>query len=96
MRKNTIRLEDEKDILTSERFKRAEHIAHHNTSVAEHSLKTADAAWRISSWLNKHGCKVNRRDAVRASLLHDIGMTEEAVHESASWKKAYTHPERRV
>lgn len=88
------RIDEEKDILNSERFKRAGSIAHHNTSVAAHSLKTADAAWRISSWLNDHGFKVNRRDAVRASLLHDIGMTDEAIHESVSWKKAYTHPVR--
>ena len=87
-------LEEAQDILSSERFKRAEKIPHHNTSVAKHSLKTAETAWRMCSWLNRHGFKVNREDAVRASLLHDIGMTDNSVHESASWKKAYTHPRR--
>lgn len=94
MQKYRFELDEEKDILNSERFQRAGSVSHHNTSVAEHSLKTADVAWQISSWLNKHGFHVNRRDAVRASLLHDIGMTDEAIHESVSWKKAYSHPKR--
>ena len=81
------------DILNSERFKKAESVQHHKKyHVRGHSLRTAGSALRICDWLNHHGVKVDRRDVIRAGLLHDIGMTEDQVHDSASYRKAYSHP----
>ena len=81
------------DILSSRRFSRAYLIPHHKQHcVAQHSLRVADRACRISDWLIRRGVQVSREDVVRASLLHDIGMTEEKVYASHSWEKAYSHP----
>ena len=81
------------DILRSERFRLAAGIPHHGrVSVARHSLHVAQRSLEISRWLNRHRQIVQPEDAVRAALLHDIGMTEPQVSGSPSWRKAYTHP----
>ena len=49
-------------------------------------------ALRISRWLERRGLSLDERDIVRASLLHDIGMTEDDVFLSPSRKKAFSHP----
>ena len=85
-------MKDGGDILDSERFRKAKTIPHHNTNVAEHSLNTSEAALRICVWLKRRGIRVDQGEVIRACLLHDIGMTEEVVHHSVSWKKAYSHP----
>lgn len=83
------------EIIDSERFRAAEAIPHHLAgNVAQHSLNVARESCRIAEWLNRHGAKVDVKDAVRGSLLHDIGMTEKEVFRSPSWKKAYSHPDR--
>lgn len=82
------------DIVDSERFSMARRVPHHRGkhNVAEHSLETAGNALKISRWLNRHGVAVSETDAVRASLLHDIGMTEDDVFSSPSHVKAVSHP----
>ena len=82
------------DIVSSERFAKAYDVPHHSKSgnIALHSLETAGYALMLTRWLEQHGARVNVRDAVRASLLHDIGMTEDDVFESPSYKKASSHP----
>ena len=82
------------DIITSARFEKARSVPHHSKSgnIAHHSLETAGYALMLSRWLEQHGVHVNERDAVRASLLHDIGMTEDEVFHSPSRVKARTHP----
>lgn len=82
------------DIVASWRFAKARSVPHHSKrrNIALHSLETAGYALQIARWLNQHGVSVNERDAVRASLLHDIGMTEDEVYLSPSRVKAHTHP----
>lgn len=81
------------DILRSERFGKAHSIPHHfDVDVASHSLNTAGCALAMSRCLNKLGTSVSEEDAVRVSLLHDIGMTEDDVFESIPKIKAHTHP----
>ena len=82
------------DILSSERFAKAESVLHHSKdgNIARHSLETAGYALSISRWLGRHGVAVCEEDAVRASLLHDIGMTEDHVFLSPSHRKARSHP----
>lgn len=81
------------DIVGSDRFQKAWKIDHHvRYNVAMHSLEAACYALRIARWLSRHGIKVREDDAVRAALLHDIGMTEDRVSRSPSYIKAYTHP----
>ena len=82
------------DIIISDRFDLAITVPHHSRdgNIAAHSLETAGYALRIARWLNQHGVPVSERDAVRASLLHDIGMTEEGVFLSPSHEKGRTHP----
>lgn len=81
------------DIMTSERFRKARTIPHHfDVDVAAHSVDAAKCAMDICRWLNRRGVPVNVEDVVRASLLHDIGMTEDDVFESQPSEKAYTHP----
>ena len=81
------------DILESERFQKAWRIEHHmKTNIACHSLAVTEYALH----LYKKGKYQNTdvRDVVRACLLHDIGMTDEVIHDSVSFIKAYTHPRR--
>ena len=82
------------DIIASKRFEKAKSVPHHSKSgnIALHSLETAGYALMLSRWLKQHGVEVNEVDAVRASLLHDIGMTEDKVFLSPSPIKAWTHP----
>lgn len=82
------------DIVSSERFAKARLVVHHNKShnIAAHSVNCAVCALRVARWLARHGVSVNERDAVRAALLHDIGMTEDEVFHSPSPVKARTHP----
>lgn len=55
-------------------------------------METAGYAATLAHWLRQHGLAIDERDVVRASLLHDIGMTEDEVFESPSRKKAFSHP----
>ena len=82
------------DIVGSKRFAAAKSVPHHskNGNIAVHSLETAGYALLLARWLNQHGASVDERDAVRASLLHDIGMTEEDVFLSPSHEKGRSHP----
>lgn len=81
------------DIMESERFRKAHAIPHHfDVDVAAHSVDAAKCAMDICSWLNRRGIPVDVEDVVRASLLHDIGMTEDDVFESQPSEKAHTHP----
>lgn len=82
-----------KDILHSPHFSKMYLTPHHGkVSVARHSLHVAEDGYRIAMWLKAHGIPADPREVVRACLLHDIGMSEDKVYESPSWKKAYTHP----
>ena len=82
------------DIVASERFAMALNVPHHskNRDIASHSVETAGYALLLARWLNRHGASVNEEDAVRASLLHDIGMTEKDVFLSPSSKNGRSHP----
>lgn len=80
------------DILESERFRRGWSVRHHNTTVAQHSLRVAAAGVRLCDMLRKRGLTPDEREVIRTCLLHDIGMTEEAVHGKMPWRKAYEHP----
>jgi len=82
------------DIVASERFIKAKSVPHHSKggNIALHSLETAGYALMLTRWLKQHGVEVSEVDAVRASLLHDIGMTEDKVFQSPSPIKAWTHP----
>ena len=83
------------DILASGRFEKAQSVPHHDKhyDIAQHSIEVAEAAYAIAQWLNRHGADIDAKQATRAALLHDIGMTEDAVFGSPSRVKAYTHPE---
>ena len=82
-----------RDIIASDRFSKANEVPHHyGHSIAEHSLRCARYAVRISDWLERHGVHLSKQDAVRACLLHDMGMTVDDVFESPSRVKAHTHP----
>lgn len=83
------------DIIRSDRFQKAKHVRHHiQYTVAQHSVEVAMYALLITRWLKhyKIGRKINEEDMVRAALLHDIGMTNDDVHDSPSYKKAFSHP----
>lgn len=82
------------DIICSERFAKAWQVPHHyeGRSIAHHSLETAAYTYRLARWLGARGHDVSVKDAVRASLLHDIGMTVDEVFHSPSYRKAYSHP----
>lgn len=82
------------DIVSSPRFAKAEGIVHHSKdhNIAAHSVSTAVRALMMARWLNRHGVTVDEREAVRAALLHDIGMTEDSVASSPSPVKARSHP----
>lgn len=82
------------DIITSNRFAKARTVPHHGRylNTADHSIEVAEWALRISEWLDRHGMEVDGEETVKAALLHDIGMTEDAVFLSPSRVKARTHP----
>lgn len=81
------------DIIHSARFRKAGRVQHHiKFTVAQHSMEVAMYALLISRWLKNRGVRISEEDTVRAALLHDIGMTEDAVHDSPSYKKAFLHP----
>ena len=82
------------DIIISDRFAAAIDVPHHskNGNIAAHSLATAGYALLLARWLNRRGASVSEKDVVRASLLHDIGMTEKDVFLSPSSKKGRSHP----
>ena len=83
------------DIIHSESFEKAKHVPHHiHYTVAIHSVEAAVYALLITRWLKKHhtALKVDEREVVRAALLHDIGMTLDEIHDSPSYRKAFSHP----
>ena len=81
------------DIIGSERFDKARTIPHHfDYDVAAHSIDAAQCALSICRLLERCGISVDEADCVRASLLHDLGMTEDEVFASPAHEKAYTHP----
>lgn len=82
------------DIVSSKRFEKARSVPHHSKggNIAAHSLETAGYGLLLARWLGEHGVEVSEVDVVRASLLHDIGMTEDEVFFSPSYKKARSHP----
>lgn len=82
------------DILRSARFAKAKDVPHHNEhgDIAAHSVETAGYALGLARWLQRRGVSVSEQDVVRASLLHDIGMTEDDVFLSPKYRKAYSHP----
>ena len=82
------------DIVASRRFAKARRVPHHSKdgNIARHSLETAGYALALARWLARRGVLVSERDVVRASLLHDIGMTEDDVFHSPSHRKARSHP----
>ena len=83
------------DIIHSDRFEKAKHVSHHiKFTVAIHSVEVAMYALLIVRALKRRhlATKVDERDLVRAALLHDIGMTNDQVHDSPSYKKAFSHP----
>lgn len=83
------------DIIKSDRFRKAQHVSHHiKFTVAVHSVEVAMYALLILRALKRRHLapKVDERDLVRAALLHDIGMTNDEVHDSPSYKKAFSHP----
>ena len=82
------------DIVASDRFDRAQTVPHHakGENIQTHSLETAGLALVIARLLERRGIMMNETDVVRASLLHDIGMTEERVSGRPSYVKAYSHP----
>lgn len=82
------------DILDSPRFSKAKDVPHHNEhcNIAIHSVETARYALGMARWLRGRGVNLSELDVVRASLLHDIGMTEDEVFLSPSRQKAFSHP----
>jgi uncharacterized protein len=82
------------DIIGSERFQKAKSVPHHskNGNIALHSLETTGFAIHLARQLKERGKVVNMRDVVRASLLHDIGMTVDAVFLSPPPVKGKSHP----
>ena len=82
------------DIVESERFAKAKDVVHHSKerSIQLHSYRTAMVALAFAKWLGRCGVAINEADVVRASLLHDIGMTVDEVSASPSYRKAFSHP----
>lgn len=91
IRKDILRLGG--DIIHSDRFQKAWNVRHHvDYNIAVHSLEVAGYALIIARWLARHGVNVSEEDVVRASLLHDIGMTEDNIFTRPSYIKAFSHP----
>ena len=82
------------DIIGSERFQKAKSVPHHSKqgNIALHSLETTGFAVQLARQLKERGKLVNMRDVVRASLLHDIGMTVDEVFLSPPPVKGKSHP----
>ena len=90
---NPIIIQEGRDILESERFRRAWKTEHHmRTNIARHSLAVTEYALHL--FKQGHYPDTDIRDVVRACLLHDIGMTDDIVYDSISFRKAYSHPRR--
>ena len=88
-------LELGEDILQSDRYRKAETVVHHGTtSVYRHSLAVARYTLARCIIDEARGKEVSERDAVRAALLHDIGMTDDEVHDALAPQKCYLHPKR--
>ena len=91
--KNPLILQEGRDILESDRFRRGFKVIHHKeTTMARHSLAVTEYALYLFEKGNYPGTQV--RDLVRACLLHDIGMTDMEIFKSVSFRKAYSHPKR--
>ncbi len=64
-----------KDIFQTPEWKRATNQTHHyKTSVAKHSIATANMGLIICDYLKQKGIEVDERTVVRICLLHDLGM----------------------
>ena len=82
-------------ITRSGRYEKAKGIRHHyKTSVARHSMRTAEYGRNICHFLKRRGIEVSEEAVVQACLLHDIGMTDDDVADCPSFMKAYRHPRR--
>ena len=82
-----------RDILSSKQYKRAFAEKHHfNSSVGEHSISVAKETIKICGFLSRHGIKVDERKAVRAALLHDLGMLGRRNKFSSQYETSRRHP----
>ncbi|MCR5558140.1 MAG: HD domain-containing protein [Butyrivibrio sp.] len=82
-----------KDILDSKEFLQGVRQIHHlRTLVAAHSLRTAKIALKICDRLERCGLKVDERRAVRAALLHDLGMLGRSQRYKNNFECGYRHP----
>lgn len=82
-----------RDILTSKEFAEAyEQTHHHKSTVAKHSLRVARDTIRVCEFLSRHGVEVDERKAVRAALLHDLGILGRDERFSSSYEMSRRHP----
>ncbi len=64
-----------RDILSTEQYQAAfEQVHHGRSSVAKHSLRVAADTLRVCEFFSRKGIEVDERKAVRAALLHDLGI----------------------
>ena len=81
------------DILSSDIYKKAfKQKHHHNSSVGRHSLEVAREALNICRWLERIGVEVDEKKAVRAALMHDLGMIGRDDKYSSRYETSRRHP----
>ncbi|MBQ9632991.1 MAG: HD domain-containing protein [Lachnospiraceae bacterium] len=82
-----------RDILSSDTFKRAlEQVHHYDNSVGRHSLQVAWETLRVCKVLRQLGIEVDERKAVRAALLHDLGMIGREMKYANNYETSRKHP----
>ena len=82
-----------RDILTSDLYKEAfAQKHHHKTSVGKHSLRVAKETIRVCDFLARHGVEVDERKAVRAALLHDLGILGRDEKFASNFETSRRHP----
>ncbi len=82
-----------RDIISSDIFAKANRQTHHNTTtVGKHSLRVAWSTVKICEFLIRHGIKIDERSAVRAALMHDLGIIGRHEKFSNSYDTSRRHP----
>ncbi len=81
------------DILCSEYYRQAFEQAHHGgSSVAKHSLRVAMDTLKVCRFFRQHGIKVDERKAVRAALMHDLGILGRDDKFDSQYEMSRQHP----
>ncbi|MBR1628714.1 MAG: HD domain-containing protein [Lachnospiraceae bacterium] len=81
------------DILGSTWYKKAFSQTHHGkTSVGRHSIRVAEETLKVCALLSRLGISVDEKIAVRAALLHDLGILGRDQKFSSQYEMSRRHP----